>query len=284
MGRADRLERILGLLGRPGPTQGLGAMRMWGQTGDRPTVWIAAADPVYFEPRLDHLCLHVLDGSDMPVADLRRLVDHLQITLGEEQGAGFARLGNFTYLRTGEPFPTAAQPAHNLDQEIPNEHMPAGPAAGRYRKLVSEIEMALHDHPVNLERQERGLRPVNSFWLWGGGYAPEPQRVPHPPLYADDPLLRGYWKSVGASSAGWPGSILACLERVDSGFVAVLPADESESTLLTRALSELREAVESGRIDRLSVLAADGIRATVRSRDRYRFWRGESQLLDGGPR
>ena len=41
----DRLTMVLGLLGRQAPDQGLGALRMWGQTAERPTVWIAAADP-----------------------------------------------------------------------------------------------------------------------------------------------------------------------------------------------------------------------------------------------
>ncbi len=162
--------------------------------------------------------------------------------------------------------------------------MPSGTSADRYRRLISEIEMALHDHPVNTERQARGQRPVNSLWLWGGGLAPERASFPLPALFADDPLLRGFWKSVGAPSAGWPGSITACLDRVDRGFVAVVPDDESDSAVPGEALAELRDAVESGRIDRLSLLAADGLRATVRRRDRFRFWRGESRLLVDGPR
>lgn len=282
--RDSRLGQILGVLGRPESTQGLGALRMWGQTGDRPTVWIAAADPVYLEPRLDHLCLHALDGDELPVADLRRLIDHLQATLGEERGAGFVRLGRYAYLRSSEPFPTATHSARKLHREVPNDHMPVGPAADGYRKLVSEIEMALHEHPVNLEREERGLRPVNSFWLWGGGHAPESRCIPHPPLFADDPLLRGFWTSVGTPSADWPGSIPSCLDRTGPGFVAVLPDDEVDSEVPEQTLSELRQAVDAGRIDRLTLLTADGIRATVRRRDRYRFWRGESQLLGGEPR
>ena len=279
--RMDRLALVLGQLGQHSPVQGLGALRMWGQTGDRPTVWIAAADPVYFEPRLDHLCLHVLRDGDVPIAELRRLVDHLQATLGEEQGAGFARLGDCVYLRSHEPFPTATLPASSLDQEVPDPYMPAGPDADGYRRLVSEIEMALHDHPVNTERQARGQRPVNSFWLWGGGLAPEQSRIALPPLFADDPLLRGYWKNAGVPSAAWPGTIRDCLDRVGTGFVAVLPGDGAGGQQADHTLDELRETVESGRIDRLHVLAADGLRATVRHRDRYRFWRGESPLLRG---
>ena len=51
----ELLSRILAALETPYPESGLGALRMWGQTGERPTVWIAAADPVYLEPRLDQV-------------------------------------------------------------------------------------------------------------------------------------------------------------------------------------------------------------------------------------
>jgi hypothetical protein len=278
-GRKDRLALVLDLLGRQAPEQGLGALRMWGQTAERPTVWIAAADPVYLEPRLDHLCLHTLWNEEVRIAELRRLVDHLQATLGGDKGPGFARLGDRIYVRADEPFATATLPADSLDQEIPNPHMPVGSDADNYRRLVSEIEMALHDHPVNTERHSRGQRPVNSLWLWGGGFAPEQSRTALPPLFADDPLLRGYWKSAGVPSAGWPGTIGDCLDRVGTEFVAILPGHGAAGEQVDFAVSELRQAVESGRINRLNLLAGDGLRVTVRRRDRYRFWRGESPLL-----
>lgn len=42
-------------------------------------------------------------------------------------------------------------------------------AAGRpWRRLVNELQMIWFDHPVNHAREARGLRPVNSLWLYGG--------------------------------------------------------------------------------------------------------------------
>jgi hypothetical protein len=39
------------------------------------------------------------------------------------------------------------------------------------RRLQSEVQMLLHEHPVNAAREARGLLPVNSFWLSGCGVA-----------------------------------------------------------------------------------------------------------------
>jgi hypothetical protein len=49
--------------------------------------------------------------------------------------------------------------------------MPEGPGAQACRKLQNEIQMLWYDHPVNLQRQQRGLKPVNAFWPWGGADA-----------------------------------------------------------------------------------------------------------------
>jgi len=43
--------------------------------------------------------------------------------------------------------------------------LPRSPAL---RRLGAEIEIWLHEHPVNRARSERGELPVTGLWLWGG--------------------------------------------------------------------------------------------------------------------
>jgi hypothetical protein len=42
-------------------------------------------------------------------------------------------------------------------------------AARRLRRLQAEVQMLLHGHPLNAEREQRGLLPVNSVWVSGCG-------------------------------------------------------------------------------------------------------------------
>ncbi len=279
----ELLASVLTTLNMPCPESGQGALRMWGQTGDRPTVWIAAADPVYLEPRLDHLCLHAQDAETAPAADMRPLIDHLQATLAKNDNDsdhyGFARLGNYGYLRASSPIATAAVPAYVVHRDLPNEYMPAGDDAGGYRGLVSEVEMALHDHEVNQRREEEGLQPINCLWFWGGGMAPERETVPHPPLFSNDPLLAGYWHSKTGVVANWPGDIASCVEASLAGFVAVIP-EADDTDVLNRCLRDLRGLIRSQRISRLTLMFRDGIIATVERSHRWRIWRRNSPLLD----
>jgi hypothetical protein len=45
------------------------------------------------------------------------------------------------------------------------------PALQAIRRLQSEVQMVLYTHPLNDQREARGLLPINSFWLSGCGVA-----------------------------------------------------------------------------------------------------------------
>ncbi|NNF39854.1 MAG: hypothetical protein HKN64_00655 [Woeseiaceae bacterium] len=276
---AELLARIASVLALPYPVEGLAALRMWGQTGDRPTVWIAGADPVALEARLNHLYLHALRDNELPSADLRVLFDHLQSTLARNDGTGFVRLGHCGYVRAGQPMATAAVPAYVVHQKLPRDYLPQGESAASLRRLLGEIEMSLHDHDVNQRRLAAGRKPVNSLWFWGGGMAPARQSRAQPPLFADDPLLLGYWDSANAIAERWPGSMADCVDAAKAGFVAVAPASRNEPAFLEECLQALRAALADRRIHTLTILFRDGVRADMRRFDRLRFWRRDAPLL-----
>jgi len=45
---------------------------------------------------------------------------------------------------------------------------PQDRSARDWRRLLNEIQMVWHDHPVNEQRQQQGKLPINSLWLFGG--------------------------------------------------------------------------------------------------------------------
>jgi hypothetical protein len=51
-------------------------------------------------------------------------------------------------------------------------HLPRGADARHYLKLINEVQMLMHSHPVNLARESDGRLAVNGLWLWGGGTLP----------------------------------------------------------------------------------------------------------------
>lgn len=279
-GPVDPLAEVLRALGRDCPREGLAALRMWGQTGERPGTWVAAAEAVYLEPRLDRLFLHVLGPDDVSGPDLRRLFDALQAALGGDGELGFVRLGGCGYIRSARPMVTPAGSPVPLDGQNPEGALPPAETAADTLNLISEIEMTLHGQPVNAERLSRGEPPVNSLWLWGGGHAPEPRTVAVPPFFGGEPLLRGYWQSVSGGIRDWPGSIGACLDATPGGFVAAIPTQAAQGAGFQEDLAALRDALRAGRLEGARLISADGIRATLRRADRLRIWRRAAAELE----
>jgi len=278
--RGDKLRRVLDCLNLPYPQQGIAALRMWGQTGERPGAWIAAADPVYLEARLDHVLLHALTGEAMPGGELHEIFDTLQERLAGKDRYGFARIDTCGYVRASAPLPTASLPATAIDGQLPNEYLPVSDNTSSHLALRGELEMVLHDHAVNVRRESRGLPPVNSLWLWGGGFAPQQATEPRPPLFADDALLRGDWLSKTALVEAWPGSVAACLDAAVAGFVAVPTPDPEDPDWLQRCLGELRHPLRSGRISGITLLLNSGRRLTLRKSDAWKFWRRNFTSID----
>lgn len=60
-------------------------------------------------------------------------------------------------------------PPHDISDRKITEYLPHNPVILSLMKRSYEV---LKDHPVNKERQARGLNPANSIWLWGEGTRP----------------------------------------------------------------------------------------------------------------
>jgi hypothetical protein len=70
--------------------------------------------------------------------------------------------------------------------------LPAGADAGRWKRWLSEVQMLWFEHAVNRRREQAGLAPANSVWLWGGGKyeRTDATETNSAAIFADDPRLR----------------------------------------------------------------------------------------------
>jgi hypothetical protein len=138
----------------------------------------------------------------------------------------------------------AALPTAALDRVIGRNvdaWLGKDPAARAVRRLQAEVQMLLHEHPVNTQRVARGLLPVNSFWLSGCGTVqaesgPPPQldeRLREPALAGDWPAWCAAWQSLDAgplatllaqARRGEPVRLTLCGERSAASWATPAPA------------------------------------------------------------
>ncbi len=63
-------------------------------------------------------------------------------------------------------------PPHDILGKTIGEFKPKGMNSDYIWDIMKKSYDLLNNHPVNLERKERGLNPANSIWLWGEGTKP----------------------------------------------------------------------------------------------------------------
>ena len=231
------------------------------------------ADPVHLEPARDHLVLTplVAPPSDDEAAALIDAAD----TLAADMDARVLRAENRWFVQCGRLWDLHAEPLVTaMGQPLPGA-LPQGADARQWSRLLTEIQMTWHAHPVNEAREARGEQTVNSLWLHGGG--------------AWSPLERGAFSAVLADAAEWRGAAHAAA-------MAGAPADAapSEGALIVRddllvshllqdwsgwmaALRGFDDWIATlARSSELDVVLAGGAmvrRLRIRPSDRLKFWR-----------
>ncbi len=106
------------------------------------------------------------------------------------------------YVRIENPWPQVAPSLSAARGRPVVVHPGADPDAARSAALANEIQMALHEHPVNEARERRGAPPVNAVWLWGGGRFARPAARPFRRVRTRDPLAAGL--ALGSGAAVFP--------------------------------------------------------------------------------
>ncbi len=247
----------------------------------------ACADPVHLLTGLDRLQLAPLSVLGLAAEEGRTLVQWLNQALA---GSGFT-------LHHADPGPwslecgsaidcEAIEPALVEGEDI-RELLPGGRDGLQVRRLMNELQMLLHEHPVNEERTRRGLPVVNALWLWGFGTALPASTVQLPLLHTDDRWLAGLWRLHDSAARTLDGVATAML-RTDTRALLVAGAQgddrfDEPATRLRRWDFQLCEplvaAAKQGQADELAVLFGDTPFMLART-SRFAFWRRGGALAE----
>lgn len=204
---------------------GSAVLRAAGETsGPRPQAgetWLCA-DPVNLAFSREHLLLNppqslALNADE--AAELEALVRETLSPWGE-----FHLLGPMRgYLILKQPTSTHF---HSLDDAAGRPislFLPEGDGAREWVKISSEVEIALHNSPLNQRREASGKPAVNSLWFWGSGALPP--AVSSMPLVVTD-------SQIGRGAASVAGSKALPLENL----IDTLASSPDELVILIEAL------------------------------------------------
>jgi len=177
---------------------------------------------------------------------------------------------------------TTVDPARLLGTDI-REALPRGTGSSYLRQLGSEVEMWLHDSPLNELRARAGRPRISTLWFWGGG---RPAAAPLSPgipaqfarlqFHGADPFLTGLAAATGPNLPAVPAAFAALDPAIDHHVVELAPmtgrTDELLASLDSHWFAAARRALANGELSALTLVANDRC-FRISTRARWRFWR-----------
>lgn len=258
--------------------------RFWDVGVDTPGWWMRA-DPVYMSADSDRV---LMMGNEFLV-----ITDEEARALMRELEPVFEDLG----MQLSAPTPKRwyVQAPHDLGAAWPSlqamrgadiHHALACDAnaqAKLWRRVLNDVQMLLHDSPVNATRAARGEPPVNSLWFWGAGRLPESPSQRFTQVWSDDVLALGLARLSGTPHAAAPRGATAWLAQAASGEHVVHAHSEATQQFmdsLNRAwFAPLLAALKSGALQELSLYTGNGAAYHVTSKSAARWWKRPRRLV-----
>jgi len=242
--------------------------------GEMADGWLRA-DPISLQPSGGGLLLAAAETIELTMAEATALGEVTRAFLAEEglalQTPGLGRW----YLRLSAPWQVQTTPL--ADGAMVGSTLPTGLGAQPWLQRMNELQMLLHDHPVNQAREAQDRYPLNSLWFWGGGALPKPPEQRWQQVVSNDPLARGLALHSGSEWLSPPADLEGWLARLPVGASLLMP-DSREPERIDHTLVQLQDALRAGQISSLEVwLSAPTQRERLRWEARavkpwWRFW------------
>lgn len=276
LGRADRrdagageraqLMRHFDLLPRAWPVAAL--TRAFDADDARLSSWLRA-DPAYVRADLGGARLLASgDALQLDAAEAEALVAGLRPAFGDAGMPIDAPHPARWYLRLPREAKLSpmASPADALGEDL-FDHLPEGPEGRRWRALLSEAQVLLHQHPVNAARVAAGKPPVNSLWFWGGGVLPDHVSTPHATVHSDEVTVRALAKAAQVSGVDLPARF-----EGQGGLFDLRPLRDL-AQVGEAWLEPAFAALHAGALASVVLDCEDGAMWHLVASQRWRFWR-----------
>jgi len=180
--------------------------------------WLRA-DPVYLRLQRDQLILQ----AEMPLTadEAARLCASLNAHFVADGLCFVAPHPQRWYLQLDAAPDMSTRPLAQVAGRDVHAHLPQGADALRWHGVFNEIQMLLFEHAVNQAREARGVLPINSVWLWGGGRAGAELARPYVKVYGDSALASAFAQAAGIPCDALPDDASQCIAGDDGDVLIV---------------------------------------------------------------
>ena len=254
--------------------------------------WLCAT-PVHLETRRNALVLADPGSLAITAEESTAFAATLAAHLREENIALHAPQPNRWFLRCdATPALTTSSLATATGRDV-RPFLPQGGDSARWHRILTEMQMLLHGHPLNDARESRGLAAVNSVWFWGGGTLPVPSPKTFDAVWSDDVTVRALAHHGGCRIESRPERVTTATLTGASHFFSfelleslirqgdVQAWSSAVNTLNRDWFTPLMDALKSRRLNTLTIVSTSDAgtqQFIIHRNDSLKFWRKNKYL------
>lgn len=172
----------------------IAALTYWHDKGKPPSEAVLRADPVYL--KVDRDCIYLLGRNSLQVSqdEAKAIISQINSVYSDTPWSMEMGAADRWYIRLEEGINIETQSLTEAFGKNIDGYLPQGAAGNKWRAVLNEIQMLLHNNEVNSVREIHQQLPINSIWFWGEGSLPSrPANRSHTMDYvwSNEPLCRG---------------------------------------------------------------------------------------------
>ncbi len=230
--------------------------------------WLRA-DPAYVQADISGGRMLACGEMGLSLEECEDLLAPIKPLFGDEGFPISAPVPQRWYLMLPRDcrLPTFSPPESALGDNL-EPHLPEGDAGRRWRRLLNEAQILLHNHPLNAVRIARGQPPVNSLWFWGGGVLPDFVSI-EGAVFGDEALLCGLADLAKSPARPLPPRYSQTLRETEA--TVDLRSSREVASLASDWIVPAATALRGN--DLLELDFSDGGGFTVTRAQRWRLWR-----------
>jgi hypothetical protein len=272
----------------------IAALTYWHDCGHPPQNYVLRADPVHL--KADRDCLYLLGYESLEVSreEANKLAEEIN-RLYSDEGWSLKIGSPHRWYICAEKMPLIeTDPLTQVFGKNIANYLPRGREEKKWRIVLTELQMLLHNSAVNLQRATNRQLAINSVWLWGEGQLADfkinsARTVDY--LWSNQPLCLGLARWAECSDSTMPQTAREWIEQAEFGHHLIvcddmrLLARERFQSWVDKLIQldelwflPLMEAFDNKLLTDIKVEMETGLTFEMGKRSKWNKWRRKKRL------
>lgn len=187
------------------------------------------------------------------------------------------------YIQSWTEMDLQTNPLSSIIGKHIEDYLPKGDDQVYWRKLLTETQMACHQHDETQQRLAHDVPAINGLWFWGAGSLPLEMKSPYQLIMSNDSITQAFSSACKQESLPVPTHLDELLSQAKPDDHLLLSYDfdplqietndsSAAKSLETNWFAPMLAALRTKRLDKVNLYFGVDDAITIERRDVARWW------------